>query len=450
MAGCMAIKIKDFILSGLGNSNFSFVKDLWSSLIVRRFADIFSVDILVRASAFIFLPIYLSLMTKDEFGLYGYLISIISSFSLILGFGLYVPQIKMYHDYDDEMKRGEALFTLNFSLLILLSIVICVVYLYELDFIAVRLLFKNNIKYADYRIYVLSTVIVSVFGLMLYSFFLASENIRIVKLYNILKFFAGNIIVIAALYFIAHKDSVLIRIEYSLLAEACLLCVFGYLFVKKMVPSLRLDILTRSLKIGIPVMLSALLNMFYNLSDRFFLEKYHNFEALAVYNLGLAFSSIIPIIMTSFQAIYAPIFFKEKDARLNLRRVNRVAILAIIAFLLISAGIIVMTKIMILNGIIRKGYNQVTLLLPILLIASITMALSQLYQNFMVYFEVTHIMLVFFMFTNIICVIFSMLLIPRFGIYGAASAVAISGSFSLIMHYIFVVKRDQRSDAHSL
>src|SRR3989304_6856103 len=98
-AGCMAINFKDLLFSSLGNSKFSFVKDLWSSLIVRRFADIFSIDILVRASAFIFLPIYLSLMTKEEFGLYGYLISIIGSFSLIMGFGLYVPQIKMYHDY---------------------------------------------------------------------------------------------------------------------------------------------------------------------------------------------------------------------------------------------------------------------------------------------------------------------------------------------------------------
>ena len=398
---------------------------------------------MVRASAFIFLPIYLSLMTKEEFGLYGYLISIISSFSLIMGFGLYVPQIKMYHDNNDEIKRGEALFTLNFSLLILLSIVIGAVYLYELDFLAVQLLFKNNIKYADYRLYVLSTVFVSVFGLMLYSFFMASENIRHIKLYNISKFVVGNSIVITALYFVVPQDSVLIRLEYSLLAEACLLCIFGYVFVKKMVPILRFDILIRSLKIGIPVMLSSLLNMFYNLSDRFFLEKYYNFESMAVYNLGLALSSIIPIIMTSFQAIYAPIFFKEKDARLNLQRANRIAILAIVAFLLISTGIIVMTHILIIVGVFKKSYNQVTGLLPIFLTGSITMALSQLYQNFMVYFEVTHIMLVFFIFTNIICIILNMVLVPRFGIYGAASAVAMSGASSLMIHYYFVNKSDR-------
>jgi O-antigen/teichoic acid export membrane protein len=209
-----------------------------------------------------------------------------------------------------------------------------------------------------------------------------------------------------------------------------------------MVPKFRFDILLKSLKIGIPIMLTALLSML-SLSDRFFLEKYYNFETMAVYNLGLALSSIIPIIMTSFQAIYAPIFFKEKDAKKNFHRANKIAVFAIIAFLLVGAGIVVVTQVMILSGIIKKSYSQVMLLLPILLTGSITMALSQLYQNFMVYFEVTHIMLVFFIITNIICVILSMLLVPRFGIYGAAGAVAISGASSLMMHYIFVVKCSQ-------
>lgn len=424
----------------MGESKIAFLSSLWSSLIIRRFADIFSIDILVRASSFIFLPIYLSLMTKEEYGLYGYLISIVGSFALIMNFGLYVPQIKMFHDFQNDKERGAALFTMNLSLFILLTTVMGIVYLFDLDLLAVGFLFKNKINYLNYRAYILCTVFVSVFSLMLYSYFMTSEKIRYIQSYNIAKFIAGNLIVITALYVVAESDSVLTRLQYALFAETLVLFSFGYVFVKKMVPLFRFDIFLKSFKIGIPIMLTALLSML-NLSDRFFLEKYCDLETMAVYNLGLALSSIIPVIMTSFQAVYSPIFFKEKDLRINIRRTNKIAGFAIIAFLLIGVGIVVMTHILIFSGIIKKHYNQVTLLLPILLTGSVMMALSQLYQNFLIFLEVTYILPVFFIITSIVCVILSMLIIPRFGIYGAAGAVAVSGASSLMMHYIFVVKR---------
>ena len=38
-----------------------------------------------------------------------------------MNFGLYVPQIKMFHDFQNDKERGAALFTLNLSLFILLT-----------------------------------------------------------------------------------------------------------------------------------------------------------------------------------------------------------------------------------------------------------------------------------------------------------------------------------------
>jgi O-antigen/teichoic acid export membrane protein len=440
----MSFRLKYFIISTLGEEKYAFLSKLSSSLIITRFVNIFSIDIVVRASSFIFLPIYLNLMTREEYGLYGYLVSIIASFVAIMNFGLYVPQIKLFHDFRNDKESGAALFTINISLFIILTIVMCIVYWFDFDILAVRYLFKSNINYLNYRAYVLCSVFVSVFGLMLYSYFLTAEMIRHIQLYNISKFVVVNFIVIAALYITANKDSVLIRLQYALFAETFVLFSFGYSYVKKMVPIISIGILFKSFRIGIPIMLTALLSML-SLSDRYFLEKYSNFETMAVYNLGLTLSNIIAVIMTSFQAVYGPIFFKEKDFRKNIRHANRIAFFAIIVFFLIGAVIVVMTHIMLISGIINKSYNQVILLLPILFLGSIAMALSQIYQNFMVYFEVTHILPLFFIITNIICVILSMLLVPRFGIFGAADAVAISGASSLILNYIFILKREQNN-----
>ena len=441
----MEKRLKKYLITFLSGTKIGFIKPLFSNIIIKRFASIFSVDILVRGSSFIFLPIYLSLMTKEEYGLFGYLISIVGSFALVMNFGLYVPQIKMFHDFQDDKERGAALFTMNISLLILLITMLGIIYWFDLDLVAVQFLFKNNIDYLNYRAYVLCTVFVSVFGLMLYSYFMTSEKIGHIQSYNVAKLIAGNLIVITALYILTEKDSVLTRLQYALFAETLVLFSFGYLFLRKMVPVFRFDIFLKAFKLGLPVMLTAILSIF-SLSDRFFLEKYYDFETMAIYNLALAFCSIIPIIMTSFQAVYGPIFFKEKDLQVNLRRTNKIAIIMTGVFLLIGVGIVTMTQILIYVGIIKSSYSQVVFLLPIMLIGSIMMALSQLYQNFMVYFEVTHIMPVFFIITNAVCILLSMFLVPKFGIYGAAWAVAISGTSTLMIHCIFVVKRKQLLD----
>ena len=65
------------------------------NVLVKNYAKVFSVDILVKLSSFILLPVYLKLMTQEAFGLYTYLLAIISSFSLVMNFGLYVAQSKL-------------------------------------------------------------------------------------------------------------------------------------------------------------------------------------------------------------------------------------------------------------------------------------------------------------------------------------------------------------------
>ena len=69
-----------------------------NNLLLKRLTTILGIDILVKASGFILLPIYLRLMTQEEYGLYNYLLSIITTFAVVLNFALYIPLSKFYHD----------------------------------------------------------------------------------------------------------------------------------------------------------------------------------------------------------------------------------------------------------------------------------------------------------------------------------------------------------------
>ncbi|HXD77364.1 MAG TPA: oligosaccharide flippase family protein, partial [Puia sp.] len=75
-----------------------------------RMLTVLSMDVLARLSNILLLPVYLRLMTQEEYGWYNYLLSIITTFALILNFGMYVAQTKYYSDAHQSDRRKSVLF----------------------------------------------------------------------------------------------------------------------------------------------------------------------------------------------------------------------------------------------------------------------------------------------------------------------------------------------------
>src|SRR5580704_8329939 len=92
-------------------------KKLKTNVLLRRLLTVVSLDILVKASSLLLLPVYLRLMTQDEYGIFNYILSIAYSFSVLLNLGLYIPQSKLYHDFPDLQDKGKLIYTINVLLL---------------------------------------------------------------------------------------------------------------------------------------------------------------------------------------------------------------------------------------------------------------------------------------------------------------------------------------------
>jgi len=115
--------------------------NLWNEHgIVRNFAAVFSVDLLVKASGIILLPLYLKLMTQDEFGLYNYLLSIIGLLGGLMYFGLHISQSKIYFDKPDVDFQGSAVFTIHTLLFLLILVFYSLFIFFKLDYLIVDFL----------------------------------------------------------------------------------------------------------------------------------------------------------------------------------------------------------------------------------------------------------------------------------------------------------------------
>lgn len=410
------------------------------NILLSRLFAVLGIDILVKLSGIILLPIFLRLMTQQEFGLYSYLLSIVQTFAVVLNFGLYIPLTKFYHDNKDESRRSRLIFTIFLMLLICLFVTICIIYLLGLDHHIVDILFKNPISYNQYRTPVMIAMIVTVLNFMLTSYFFTSEKINEVKKYNLLRIICINGITIALLYFISTQDSVTLRLKSTYAIESVLLIIFSSVLFKKIRVAFDWKIAISSIRMAYPIMISAIFGIVINFGDKFFLEKYRNLEDLSIYYLAISFAGLLSMIFTSLQNAWLPIFLGEKDITKNFAKTKKLMRQLGSGFLILSIFIWFAFKILLFTNIIPAKYEEVIYVLPILLLSQIIATLVPLYSNYLIYFEKTYIASITGL---VICFIIygaSMWLIPRFGIYGAAVVSLIANSVYFLI-YIFVINQ---------
>lgn len=410
------------------------------SVLLKRLFAVLGIDILVKLSGLILLPVYLRLMTQDEYGLYNYLLSIILTFSTVLTFGLYIPISKFYHDYKDGFQKGKLLFTTFVLLIAGLFVLILLVYSFRLDVTVIKALFKHDLDYENYRLAILLAVVSSVFSFMLTSFFFTSEKIKRVKQYNINRILWIHLASIALLYFMPETNAAELRLQITYSLEVILLFVFSGNLIKEMYFQFDYKLALSSLKMGLPIMLSALFGIVINFSDKFFLEKFGTLKDLSNYYLAIAFASIIPTIFASVQNAWIPLFMKEKNVEETVQKTNKLIRNLTLAFISISIFIWLFLEVLLLSSVIPKKYNEVPFVLPVLLLTQISAALSALYNNYLVYFERAHLISITGLVICAITIVSSLLLIPRWGIYGAAVASLISNVLYLMI-YNLLAKR---------
>jgi len=240
------------------------------SEIKRRFVKLFSIDILIKGAGFLLLPIYLNLMTQEEFGNYSYIFSIVGMLGFVFGMGQHATLNRFYHS--SEYNRDTLIENLHLVLLssfILFTFILTVFHNYF-----IKLFFKFSISNTLYLTMIFLAVLVALNQIFM-SYLYQSENIKLVQKKNLFDFFTVNVIAISFLYFLPYpKDE--LRIFAITLASMISLMIF----YKKFISKTHLKFANRSkvfykriLFNGFPMAVGSFANFFISFGDRFVIEK---------------------------------------------------------------------------------------------------------------------------------------------------------------------------------
>ncbi len=408
------------------------------NILIERFSKVFSVDVIVRGTNFLLIPLFLHLMTKEEVGIYDYLYSFAFTLAPTFSLGLYVGLVKMYNLYDNKNERGQLLFSINVTLISFLFIVFGVIYGFGIDYRIFDFLIEQPIDYQSYRFFILLAIIVLIYNVLLTMFFVTSEKISKIQRYNIGRCLLVNIIVFSALIFM-KGDKIKIRLIATYVSEFVVLVYFFRYYWREMTFVFNKSMMKRCLKISLPIMMTSISYVFINFADKYFVQKFCGIEYFTDYNKAIQFALILPVIFNSFQNIWMPIMMKETDLHVLKRRTNRVAKIILLVFCAISVLIFLAIFVALLIGIIPKNYYNILKFFPLVASAQILSVLGLLYQYYTAYFEKTYFNFIISILVGMIGLGLNYFAVQYFGVYGVAVVMIMINLAMLCLYYWFSV-----------
>lgn len=408
---------------------------------VRNFIALFSTDVLVRGGNFLLIPVFLLLMTKQEFGIYGYLYTFALSMSLVLNLGYHAVIPKLYIDSkDDAEKRGTMLFTITVFLLSFIAVVYVLVGVTGADERFFSLVNRDEqasqLNYSLYRPYLGIALLSMVLSNFMTYYFISAEKVRKIQTFNITRFILVNALVLLVLALSRDTDAALLRLSLTYVTELALCVLFSFGLVRQFRYSFDRKYIIKVAKIGMPLACTALINVVVNFGDKHFVMIYCGAEVLGVYTLASTIAVIPLIVYQSFNFIWIPKLLKQTDLERIRTMAKKHALLIFGLLTLVSLLVIVLSLFLFKAGLFPEGYFDMIYILPMLLLSQVFSALILYYFNFLTYFERNYMVIIISSITSLVAYCLFGLVAPRYGATGIAFASMTANIAGFVLYYL--------------
>ncbi|UCH07026.1 MAG: flippase [Deltaproteobacteria bacterium] len=390
------------------------------------------------ALGFFLIPIYTRFLSPGEYGVVGYLHVLLQLMSTILMFGFYGAQTRYYYEFKNEDRRiGEFLFSINMYLIGLL-VLICGFLTFWGSYIY-GLLKVEDIPFYPYLPIVIWTAFFQIINQMVVSYYLASKQFKECALLQFLQFAFMTAMI---LFFVVYmKEGALGKVKGHLVGQMAFFVLFYIPYFRKFVPRFDKQYVKYALGFGIPIVFHLLAVVLHNSIDRVILEKYVTMEQLGIYSLGYQIGMVMSIIVIAVNNAWQPNYFDlmasdRHDKEYENRRIFALWLVVIGSICLI--GMLWAKEFLILFT--PEDYHAADGVVPIIILGYFFQgvyffAVSPIFQ-----FKKTKVLPFLTGAAALLNISLNFLLIPRFGIYGAAYATLISFCFQSVFVY-FVSRR---------
>jgi len=378
--------------------------------------------IVSRSIGFLLLPIHTNYLLPGEYGIAALLFSSLAIMNIIFSYGMDVAFLRFFILEDDEHKKH-----------VVFSTAFWMIFGTGLCFSSILVFFPTPFSHIIFRTTHYIVLIRLAGGILLADtmalipfLLLRGEEKSVtfitLKLLNVAANFGFNILFVVIL-----KRGVVGVFTANLIASVFTLITVAPILLKWLVPKFEKDTLFELLRFGLPYVPSGLSVIIMDQIGRFFLDRMIGKEATGIFSASYKLGMFMALVVAAFRFAWHPFFLstsKQDDAPKIFARV--------LTYFLAVTGFVFLTISYFINEIIHfhllgislfgEGYTSGIRIVPIIMLAYIGYGI---YVNFIVgvYLKKKTSILPFV--TGIgalVSILANFLLIPHFGIVGAAWA----------------------------
>jgi len=348
----------------------------------------------------------------------------------------YIPFFRGKDDY--SRIKGTIIYTLKTTLII--SILISFVLFFFLDSIAINI-FHN----ADLGIVLKILVFVIPLGVInniLYMVFKGFEKVKYeVYTKNILENVVKIIFTLIVILFFTDK---IIGLSLAIVISTVLTTIFGfYLMEKKVFSILKTKIQSQYLNkelllYSFPLLLTSVFPLIFNWFDSIMLGYFKDVSTVGIYNAAMPTAQLLYLIPYSLSGLFIPVLTKlySQNKQFLFNRIYQILNKWILLLNLLIFGLFLLFSKTILS-VFGQEYIQASTVLIILSIGFIlNYSLINSTHLFMIH-KKSKVILINSLIVSILSIILNIILIPPYGIVGAAIATAIT---QIILRGLFIIE----------
>lgn len=379
-------------------------------------------SLLVRALGFLLLPIYTLFLTPDDYGITNLVSGFLNVGIFIIAFSLYSAAIRFYADYKDDLERLKKFYSSLINFIIISGFFSVVIGTYLREFL--QSIFFDGIEF--YPIILISLFTLTFFSLhtMHQSMLQGMQKGKKLTIINItvflitvgLKLVFLGVLHLGVVGFLLAQ--LIVYVSYSIfiiydLKREGLYCI-----------SVDIKMLKEALKYSIPLIPHNLSTRLASLISRIFINNTGTLAAVGLYSIGMQFGNLIDVVQTSVNKAFQPWFYESMNKNDSHSRKDAVSLAN---FLLIFYSLIYMLIGLFSQEIVilmtNESYVMAWTVIPILVVGFSIKSIYYFFVNIVMYYkEAANKLFLSTITGSLFDILFSYLLIPKYGMYGAAMA----------------------------
>ncbi|TKS60312.1 MAG: hypothetical protein EWM72_01454 [Nitrospira sp.] len=377
-------------------------------------------DLATKALAFVLIPVYTRYLTPADYGIIEVVKALTTGFGILCVMGLNGAMTRYYFDYPDDLQRRQ--FLGNISLLLLL-VSFSVVFLFDRYGEALSTALFRGIPFNTYIRLAIWTVFVGMAStVMLTVYRTKQEPVKYVALQITQSFVSFGLILC---FVVVRQNGALGKIEGEFVGAMAIGLLVTYLVRPHIRPYWSWSEVKRSLKFGVPLVPHLIFWWVIDLSDRMFLQYYATLQEVGIYSLGYNMASLMVVVTAGLNNAWAPYFFSISSRPGAKEIIAKLLTYSLCAFLFIGLVLALFSRELVFL-VTTPDYYEAHRIIPLIVIGFVFMGLGILLTNIIFYEQKSHYMPVLTGIAACVNVGLNMLLIPPFGMMGAAYATVVA------------------------